>query len=251
MSSISRQTMNEYLSRSISSLNQNKLNGLLAEIDFRQYLSQLGFGERVSVGGWIARCDGPGHFAQHTVVLFPETIVPDQDYPSTRVLPDPTHGLHTICSTFHQIGIHSYFCTPIVNAVNDYTSVRWFAVQLGLPTQQNYTEFPGNLIGFRQRVRNYKFLRYNTDSTKIPPVSIPEEFSKENLRVTFQNHFMSEIADVDGVFWGNQHTYPIEIKEKTPGTDRNIGDFFGIDVGPFVKLAFYAAKRGNLRSIFV
>jgi hypothetical protein len=30
-----------------------------------------------------------------------------------------------------------------------------------------------------------------------------------------------------------------------------MGDYFGIDVGPFVKLSFYAAKRGNLHSIFV
>lgn len=30
-----------------------------------------------------------------------------------------------------------------------------------------------------------------------------------------------------------------------------MGEYFGIDVGPFVKLAFYAAKRGNLHSIFI
>ena len=42
----------------------------------------------------------------------------------------------------------------------------------------------------------------------------------------------------------------VEIKEKTPGNDNKVGDFFGIDVGPFVKLAFYAAKKGNLHSLF-
>jgi hypothetical protein len=30
-----------------------------------------------------------------------------------------------------------------------------------------------------------------------------------------------------------------------------MGPFFGLDVGPFVKLAFYAAKRGNLHSLFL
>jgi len=62
---------------------------------------------------------------------------------------------------------------------------------------------------------------------------------------------MSEMSDVDGIFWGNQYTYPIEIKEKTTANDNKVGDFFGLDLGPFVKLAFYAAKRGNLHSIFV
>jgi hypothetical protein len=90
------------------------------------------------------------------------------------------------------------------------------------------------------------------DVSSIPQISsLPEEFSKEHLRVTFQNRFMSEMSDVDGIFWGNQYTYPVEIKEKTVGNDNKVGDFFGLDVGPFVKLAFYAAKRGNLHSVFV
>jgi len=62
---------------------------------------------------------------------------------------------------------------------------------------------------------------------------------------------MSEISDVDGIFWGRQYTYPIEVKEKTVATDSRLGDYFGLDLGPFVKLAHYAAKRGNLHSLFV
>ncbi len=30
-----------------------------------------------------------------------------------------------------------------------------------------------------------------------------------------------------------------------------MGEYFGLDLGPFVKLAFYAARRGNLRSLFI
>jgi hypothetical protein len=60
-----------------------------------------------------------------------------------------------------------------------------------------------------------------------------------------------EVSDVDGIFWGQQHTYPIEIKEKTAAVDNRLGEYFGIDVGPFVKLAYYAAKKGNLHSLFV
>ena len=61
---------------------------------------------------------------------------------------------------------------------------------------------------------------------------------------------MSEMSDIDGIFWGQQFTYPLEIKEKTVANDSKVGDYFGIDVGPFVKLAFYAAKKGNLHSLF-
>jgi len=71
------------------------------------------------------------------------------------------------------------------------------------------------------------------------------------LRVSFQKDFFSELSDIDGIFWGQYHTYPLEIKEKTAAVDSGLGAYFGLDIGPFVKLAFYAAKRGNLHSIFI
>ncbi|SRR5712692_2401668 len=74
---------------------------------------------------------------------------------------------------------------------------------------------------------------------------------RSNLRVAFQSHLLSEVSDVDGIFWGQQFTYPLEIKEKTSAPSNRLGDFFGLDVGPFVKLAHYVARRGNLRSLFV
>ena len=85
----------------------------------------------------------------------------------------------------------------------------------------------------------------------IPTNHVPEVFSKEHFRVTFQSNFLAEVSDVDGIIWGQQYTYPLEIKEKTAGMDKRLGHYFGLDVGPFVKLAFYAAKSGNLHSIFI
>lgn len=252
MSLLSVDAMRGYLRRSISSMNQNKLNGLLAEIDFRGYLSRIGFQERVSVGGWIARSRGVNVFGDNTTVMFPETIIPCEDYGQNRTLPNPSHGLHTICSTFHQLGIHSYFCAPIINENENAETVTWKTIQLGLPTEQTYNDFPDNIYGFSRRERNYNFLRYKTDTVvEIPESSLPDEFTKENLRVSFQNKIMAEISDIDGILWGNQFTYPLEIKEKTAATDRNMGDYFGLDVGPFVKLAFYAARRGQMHSLFV
>lgn len=251
MSSISLQVMQDYLARSISSMNLNKLHGLLAEIDFRNYINSLGFGQNVSMGGWIARSEGAGTFGHNTVVLFPEIIQQGVNYPSDRRLPTPSSGLHTICSTFHQIGISSSFCAATIGQKDDPSSIRWEFVQLGVPTQQPYVAFPFVLRGFNARPRNYNFLRYNTDISRIPPAAVPEEFSKEHLRVCFQSAFLSELSDIDGILWGSQYTYPIEIKEKTSDQDRRLGDYFGLDVGPFVKLAFYAAKRGNLHSIFI
>jgi hypothetical protein len=244
--------MRSFLGRSISSLNLNKLRGLLAEVDLRDYLETLGYAERVSPGGWIARREGAGAFGHNTVVVFPENVKPDLAYNSDREYPQPSHGLHTICSTFHQSGISAFYCGATVGAEDDPGSLTWRSVQLGLPTQQNYHPFPDSMSEFfRERPRNFNFLRYHTDSSGIPDSAVSEEFSKEHLRVTFQTRFLAEVSDIDGIFWGEQYTYPVEIKEKTAAADRRMGEFFGLDLGPFVKLAFYAAKRGNLHSIFI
>lgn len=261
MSSISLSVMKDYLSKSIATkrvkgggpiaLNQNKLNGLLAEIDFRNYLENLGFGNRVSVGGWIARRVGDGEFGHRTVVFFPETLEPEHNYQLGRGLPTPSRKLHTICATFHQIGIHSYYCSPIVNTKNSVESIEWNAVQLGIPEDADWIKFPNDIEGFsRPRIR-HNYLTYNTDVSSIPALAIPDEFSKEHARISFRSQYLAEISDVDGIFWGQQVTYPVEIKEKTVAHDRNMGYFFGIDLGPFVKLAYYAAKRGNLHSVFI
>lgn len=252
MNSLSEAEMRAFLSRSISSLNRNKLNGLLAEVDFRRHLNALGFGSRVSRGGWIARRIGAGEFAHQTAVFFPESILPDVSYPPSRTLPPADNGLHTICSTFHQTGINAYYCAATIDTLDALGPVSWHAVQLGVPVAQDYQPFPACVSTiFSARTRKHNHLRYKTDATAVPLIAVPDEFSKESLRICFANAFMAETSDVDGILWGQRHTYPLEIKEKTAGDDKRLGAYFGLDVGPFVKLAYYAARRGNLHSLFI
>jgi len=223
---------------------------MMAEIDLRNTLVSLGFGGRISQGGWIARNVGPDVFGHNTVVLFPETISPTNTYAPMRHLEEPPMALHTICSTMHQIGVHSYYCVPTINETNNPLSITWHTKQLGIPLNQEYSDMLPAIGGFSTRSRNYNFLRYNANANEIPEVSLPEEFTKEHLRVSFQNRYMNEMSDIDGILWGQQYTYPIEIKEKTAASDKKLGEWFGLDIGPFVKLAFYAAKKGNLHSLF-
>jgi hypothetical protein len=243
--------MRAYLSHSIASMNRNKLNGLLAEIDLRQHLESLGFGHRVSVGGWIARSTGAGNFGHNSIVVFPQIVQPDVTHAVGSTLQSPPIGLHTICSTFRQLGIQSFYCVPEIDIENDTSTVSWNAKELGIPWDDPYRPFPLDLTGFQLRRRRYNFLRYNTDVGTIPTAHLAEEFWKEHLRVALNTIYMAEVSDVDGIFWGRQYTYPIEVKEKTVANDSRLGDYFGLDLGPFVKLAHYAAKRGNLHSLFV
>lgn len=250
MPSLNINSMQSYLSKSVSSLNANKINGMLAEIELRNHLIGLGYGERISQGGWIIRNVGNNNFGEFTSVLFPHTIQPDTNYNPDRQLETPSNALHTICSTMHQIGVHSYYCVPSISLLNVADSISWNIMQLGIPSVNPYTPLETTISNFQPRRKQYNFLRYSADAVQIPLGSTAEEFTKEHLRISFQNKFMSEMSDIDGVLWGEQHTYPIEIKEKTVANDLKVGDYFGLDAGPFVKLAFYAAKKGNLHSLF-
>lgn len=252
MGTLSERTMREFLARSITSINRNKLNGLLAEVAFRRHLTELGFGQRISRGGWIVRRVGAHEFAHRTAAFFPETILPSSPYPIDRDLPQPDIGLHTICATFHQSGISAFFCSPVVGEDENPQSIHWRSIQLGIPVAGHYEEFPQSVQQmFTARRQRYNFLRYHADADLIPAAAVPEEFTKEHLRICFQEAFLCEIADIDGILWGEQFTYPLEIKEKTVALDPRLGEYFGLDIGPFVKLAYYAARRGNLHSLFV
>jgi hypothetical protein len=251
MPSLTTASMRSYLRRSVSSFNQNKLRGLIAEIALRNHLAEIGYVDRVSVGGWIFRNSRSDQFGRRAVVVFPEIIRADTSYNANRRLPELAHGLHAIGAVFHRSGIHAYYCAATIDQRNDPESVRWRSVQLGVPAQQPYLEFPDAIDGYTNRIRRFGFLRYNTRTTLIPAAAIPEEFSKENLRIAFVNRYFAEVSDIDGVFWGQQVTYPLEIKEKTAAHDPSIGEYFGLDIGPFAKLAFYAAKRGDLKSLFI
>jgi len=246
--------MRQYLSRSIASKNLNKLRGTLAEVHFRNYLHSIGFAGRVSPGGWIVRRKGVNVFAHSTAAIFPEIVDPAQDYGPERELPKPSQGLHTICATLHQSGIASFYCAATISEQDEpFTGMKWQAIELGIPMEQHYQSLTEALtpLQFAKRKRHYNYLRYHADTTPIPDDAVPEEYSKEHLRVTFNANHMAEPSDIDGIFWGKWNTYPIEIKEKTPAPSTDMGPFFGLDVGPFVKLAFYAAKRGNLHSLYV
>lgn len=83
MGTLSINAMKDYLSSSLSSVNQNKVRGLLAEIEFRRTLAGLGFDDRVSPGGWIARSTEEGCFGHNIIAIFPETIIPGEDYDTT------------------------------------------------------------------------------------------------------------------------------------------------------------------------
>lgn len=250
MPSLTLSDMRAYLNKSLSSVNANKINGLLAEIELRDYLDKSGFGGRVSVGGWLFRSTRQA-FGEEIVAIFPYIAPPEVDFPLDPSKINIPVGLHTICATMHQLGVRSYFGVPILGVAVSAEEIEWRFIQLGIPVETGPVDLKSIANGFIKRSKRHNFLRYKSNSTPIPDKCVPEEFCKENLRVFFQNSFMAEVSDIDGIIWGNRFTYPVEIKEKTSAKDSTTGEYFGIDVGPFVKLTHFAARKGNMNALFI
>lgn len=247
VSTMNLAAMRSFLSQS---LEPHRAARASVAVEFRNHVCSLGFSDRISFGGWIARRQGPNGFARSTVALFPERVLPG---PLRTSRSDPPWGLHGACLSLYECGIAAFYCAATIGHNDDPSTHHWNAVQLGLPVQHQYQPLADALapLGFTARQRHYNFLRYHTDTALISDDAVPEEYSKEHLRIAFNTPYQVELSDIDGIFWGQQHTYPVEIKEKTPADSSDLGPFFGLDVGPFVKLAFYAAKRGNLHSPYV
>ena len=72
-----------------------------------------------------------------------------------------------------------------------------------------------------------------------------------HLRVSFQSQYRCKISDLDGIFWGQRFNYLSRDQGKDCRALIDLGEWFGLDSGPFVTLAFYAETLGDLRSLFI
>ncbi len=251
MVQINMSEMRGYLSRAIRSLNTNKLIGMGAEASFRSYVASIGAAQRISPGGWIFRQKGENNFGRNTVAVFPHCIKPGHNYSLLPSIADIPANLHTICATMHQIGIRSFYAHPMIAGPGGAEAIEWKLVQLGVPWLGNFTDVDTVFSSFAKRTRRHNYLTGRTNVSSISDDDAMVQFSHESLRIFVENRYRSETSDIDGIVWGERFTYPIEIKEKVAASDPDLGDWFGLDTGPFVKLAHYAARRGNLHSLFV
>jgi len=251
MASISLNEMRIYLSKSIRSLDKKLLSTLHARRKFSNYITELSANERFISGGWFVRSRTKGRFGQKSIILFPETVMPDDYYPPDHIFADPDHGFHTVCASFNQIGINCYFCSPTIKVALNPEEIKWSLIQTGMPTRQIFRQFPFEIAEFRKAKRINTLLSQKTNVSELQDQFIPDLFSKENLRAVFQKEYASEFSDLFGVIWGNQYIYPVEVFEKTLGKDSYYGYYFDINIKSILKSAFFATRQGVPHYLFI
>jgi len=262
-----------FLETQWSSINNNKLKGILAEVRLKDYLSANGtyYGQ----GGWIIVPGKPvgGNIpTKSKVCLLPRT---------SRFSWNTAASLSTLLSPaeisayayFRQLGIQTFFVesTPFTEAQFSLPTPsagsrraiypKPYALELKQvgPTGQLTTAGASAVFSnFPHRAGN-SGLRCNSlgriDPTISPwtnPSIISDLFWFEYTRYYYQCDYLISNNDLDMYVIGTSGSaYPVELKSKTAASSPTLGAWFGIDMGPFAKLAFFTANGMNTDALYI
>lgn len=261
-----------FLETQWSSITENKIKGINAEIRFEAYLNSpliRPLFDYIIPGGWII---SPGK----------NTYINPTTNGRIAILPIPTsfswtQGLTSIPFTaqvlaesyFKQVGIITYFVKFDTNGQAQIEDI------FALPEKRNYqisysldfykiganglaqvplTNVTSNFTR-RNGMLGMRAYDLNRVDRTIPvwnnTALVTELFWKEYARYFIHRQFLVSSNDLDFFIVGKSgKAYPIEFKSKTAVMDNYIGDWFGIDIGPFSKLSFFVSLSNNMEALY-
>jgi hypothetical protein len=262
-----------FLETQWSSINENKTKGILAEIGLKDFLNAEG--QHVVPGGWIFT---PGN-NQKVDIPFKEKIciIPrkfDFTWESSVLnVKSITPAEISAYNYFNQLGIPAYFAELDINNQSQFqlpqkkngkkpaNFPRSYQVNLirlgpnGGMISQNVIDVFRN---FPQRINNrgLRVSEVNRIDQNFHPWNnagvVSDLFCFEYMRYYFQVNYMISNNDLDLFMIGASGApYPVEIKSKSPGVDKVIGEWFGIDMGPFAKMAFFTTNTMNTDALYI
>lgn len=262
-----------FLETQWSSINTNKLVGIEAEVRFENHLNTSaikGLYQFIIPGGWIIT---PGNIRQtslptkNRIAILP---IPKPFTWSGTIIPPSFSGQVLAHSYFQQAGIEVYFaeCNTILNSTNEasfqYPRTRNYLTSYSIEFKKvgehglELVPITTVMKNFASRsgalgMRAYTLGRINRtltiwNDTKV----VTELFWKDYIRYFLQRTYLVSNNDLDFFIVGNSgKSYPVEFKSKTMASGTEIGDWFGIDVGPFAKLSYFTSLSNNMDAIYV
>lgn len=269
----------DFLETQWASANQNKVNGILTEVRFKALLAS----HKVhwTPGGWILT---PGNYSitalptKSKVCLIPQ--VPQFSWlPMQSSGANPSLSQVSAFSFFRQMGVDAYFAQisgglPATFALPTAKSKRTatspekpasypasLAVQLVqsqpsgaaavIPASQAFASFP--VRSGTRGLRAYSLGRLARSQRPWTDLEVVAElFWFEYVRYYFNRTYLQSNNDLDLFIHGpSGRVYPVEVKGKTPAYDSSIGEWFGIDIGPFAKFSFFTANSNNNDALYV
>jgi hypothetical protein len=256
-----------FLETQWSSINQNKVKGILSEVRFKTYLTQNQV--HFIKGGWII---SPG---KNTFINPPTRLricVIPVSYPfSWSMLTSPAEGVLPAQASakayFNQVGIRTFFARPIqINQTSFQNPIKGnyptdYQIEfLEINHQGQFIPVPFSTLmaGFPNRNGLQGLRCYQTGrlSPVAPPwndpATVTDLFWFEYVRYYIQCTYLVSNNDLDLFLVGNSGaSYPIELKSKPSYRDSSFGDWFGLDAGPFAKLAFFSSRSMNMDALYI
>lgn len=261
-----------FLETQWSSINENKIKGIKAEIRLDNYLHSENIIPLISYvipGGWIIS-PGKNSLIDTTtkgrIALLP---IPTKFSWTENSITTPLTAQIIAESYFRQVGIKTYFAKfdtsenviieegfQIPSHGNYQTSyeLRFYKVGANgleeVPFHDVFIDFP-----VRAGMRGLRVYQLNRIDLNLEPWDnsniATKLFWKEYVRYFIQVKRYVSSNDLDFFLIGKSgKAYPVELKSKTVYTDRTIGDWFGIDVGPYTKLSFFVSLSNNMEALY-
>lgn len=261
-----------FLETQWSSINENKVKGIKAETEFTQYLESNNV--HYISGGWIlipgkkTEVDIPSH---HKICLLP--VGAGFSWAPSEKDSTATPALISAYNYFRQVGVTTYIVEPReIDETKFSLPVKSKGSQRAVyprPYDLIFKKFSSNgkfiEVDFEKVFSNFPkrtgnkglrcYLQDRIDRALFPwddDSLVRDLFWFEYTRYFCQKKYLISNNDLDLFIIGDSGSaYPVEIKSKTPVVDESLGDWFGLDIGPFAKMAFFTANSMNTDALYI
>ena len=265
------ETAIHFLETQWSSINENKIKGIIAETGFRNYLRQNNI--HFIPGGWIL---APGKNINveipglHKICLLP--MITGFSWYQNEFANSVTPAQIAAYTYFRQVGVKTYFVFPEDINEGEFTlpTKRRGNIRANYPKSYNLqfksiapngnftiVPFDDVMSDFPPRNGNRGLRCYdrNRINSGQPPWNDPEIICElfwfEYARYYCQVNYLVSNNDLDLFLIGESGSaYPVELKSKSPVQDNSLGEWFGLDLGPFAKMAFFTANNMNTDALY-
>lgn len=253
--------------------NENKKKGILAELRLKDYLTQNN--HHFISGGWIMS-PGKPTISSEIPTLDKLCILPRKHSFSWETTTNNRNSLSlaelAAYNYFRQVGLTVLFANPVdINETSfqpPTPSARRVRAQFPRPyelqlqrisstgltivsTEDAFSKFPQRSGNRGISCKQINWIPQGDTPWTLPSV-VSDLFWFEYTRYYFQINYLISNNDLDLFIVGaSGASYPVELKSKTHTTDPSLGDWFGIDMGPFAKLSFFTSNAMNTDALYI
>jgi hypothetical protein len=263
-----------FLETQWSSINDNKIKGIAAELAFKDFLNIQGI--HFIPGGWIMSpgnktlCQVP---AREKVCLLPRNVIFSWQASATNAAAPVTPAEISAYNYFRQVGVRAYLVCPsdIVEATFSIPQPSHRTTRATYPKNYHLDfmsisqngELHSNPVGtvfqsfpIRNGNSGLRCSQLNRIAADQAPWNDSDAIARlfwfEYTRYFVQvDYLVSNIEEIHFIIAPSGSCFPVELKSKSVVNDNILGDWFGIDMGAFAKLALFTANSMNTDALYV